>query len=252
MTARVAVVTGASRGLGRSIALNLVRSGVGVVGTYRTGHAEADAVAAEIAGLGGTAVMLPLDVVNGAARTAFVAGLAPVLERRFGRCDIDYLVNNAGIGGGASFADTDEALFDAMIGVNLKAPFFLTQALLPIMVDGGRVVMISTAMTRFTLPGSTAYTAAKAGLEGLVRCLALELGPRRIRVNAVAPGAVVTDIGGGGLRDSPKLQEMLASGIALGRVGQPDDVGAAVAALLGDGFGWANGTRIELSGGQSL
>jgi NAD(P)-dependent dehydrogenase (short-subunit alcohol dehydrogenase family) len=249
---RIALVTGASRGLGRSIALHLARQGTVVVGTYVNRRDDADAVAAEIAAAGGRALMLRLDVADSAGFGAFAATLRDALAGTFGRDRFDILVNNAGIGIHAAYAETTEAQFDELVRIQLKAPFFLTQTLLPLIADGGRILNVSTGLARFTLPGYAAYAAMKGGIEVLTRYMAKELGARGIRVNVIAPGAIETDFGGGAVRDNAALNQMIAGMIPLGRVGQPDDIGAAVAAILSDGFGWANGTRIEVSGGQNL
>lgn len=251
-TNRIAVITGASRGLGRSMALHLAAAGVDVVGTYR-GHADAAAtVAREVEARGRRAVMLPLDVGRSDTFGAFAGALGEALRDTFGRTTFDFLVNNAGHGVHATLAETTEEQFDALVAVHLKGPFFLTQRLLPLMADGGRILNVSTGLARFTLPGHAAYAAAKGGVEVLTRYLARELGERRITANVIAPGAIETDFAGGAVRDVPGLNRQVAASTALGRVGLPDDVGAAVAALLSEGMGWMNGVRVEVSGGQSL
>ena len=249
--AKIAIITGASRGLGKSMALHLAARGVDVVGTYRDAKSDADAVAAGIAAHGSRAAMVRLDVASIGEIDAFAAALPATLHATFGRTTFDYLVNNAGFGAYAPFADTTEADFDAMFAVHLKAPYFLTQKLLPTTVDGGRIVNISSGLARFTYPGSSAYASMKGGVEVLTRYLARELGPRRIAVNTIAPGAIATDFGGGRVRDNVEINRFVAANTAQGRVGLPDDVGAAVAALLSDG-GWITGQRIEVSGGQNL
>jgi NAD(P)-dependent dehydrogenase (short-subunit alcohol dehydrogenase family) len=252
MSGRIALITGASRGLGRSIALHLARGGTHVIGTYLSRRADADAVVAEIEAGGGKAVMLPLDVGDSAAFPAFAATVGDALRASFGRDQFDVLVNNAGAGIHAPFATTTEAQFDELFRIHVKAPFFLTQALLPRLADGGRILNVSTGLARFTSPGYAAYASAKGAVEVLTRYMAKELGARGIRVNVVAPGAIESDFGGGVVRDNPDLNRLIASTIPLGRVGLPDDIGSGVAAILSDGFGWANGTRIELSGGQNI
>jgi len=164
----------------------------------------------------------------------------------------DQLVNNAGVGAHASFADTTEAQFDQLVAVHLKGTFFLTQKLLPLIEDGGRIVNISSGLARFSFPGYAAYAAMKGGVEVLTRYLAKELGARRISVNTVAPGAVETDFGGGAVRDNAQLNAQIAGVTAQGRVGLPDDIGGAVAALLSEGTQWMTGQRIEVSGGMML
>jgi NAD(P)-dependent dehydrogenase (short-subunit alcohol dehydrogenase family) len=248
----IALVTGASRGLGKSMALHLAARGVGVILTYRSGEAEAIAVASEIEKRGQRAVALQLDV--GAAETfsAFATRVRSELGRVWKRDTFDFLVNNAGIGVHAAFAETTEAQFDELMRVHLKGPFFLTQNLLPLLADGGRILNVSTGLSRFTLPGFSAYAAMKGAIEVLTRYQAKELGARGIGVNTLAPGAIETDFGGGAVRDNPALNQMVASMTALGRVGLPDDIGAAVAVLLSADSKWINGQRIEASGGQGL
>ena len=252
MTPRIAVITGASRGLGRSMALHLAAAGVDVVGTYRERAAEAQAVAREVEARGRRAAMLPLDVGRSDTFAAFAEALGGVLRDTLGRPSFDFLVNNAGHALRAPFAETTEADFDAIVAVHVKAPFFLTQRLLPLMADGGRVLNVSSGLARFSYPGSSAYGAAKGAVEVLTRYMAKELGGRRITANVIAPGAIATDFGGGTVRDVPEVNRQVASAISLGRVGEADDVGAAVASLLSDGMGWMNGARVEVSGGQNL
>ena len=252
MDTNIAFITGASRGLGRSMALHLATRGVDVVGTYRTNEAEAAKVAREVEARGRRVAMLQLDTAASDGFSGFVTLLETVLRKTFGRSTFDYLVNNAGIGVHASVADTTEAQFDELYAIHLKGPFFLTQRLLPLMADGGRILNVSTGLARFTLPGYAAYAAMKAGVEVLTRYMAKELGSRGITVNAIAPGAIATDFAGGVVRDVAEVNRHVASTIPLGRVGLPDDVGAAVAALLSDAAGWINGQRIEVSGGQNL
>jgi NAD(P)-dependent dehydrogenase (short-subunit alcohol dehydrogenase family) len=252
MSSKVAVLTGASRGLGASMAVHLARAGVGIVGTYHSSKDDADAVVAEISAAGGRAVMLQLDAARTESFGAFASHLAGALQSEFGRTDFDFLVNNAGIGIHASFAQTTEEQFDELVAIQFKAPFFLTQKLLPMITDGGRILNVSSGLARFTLPGFAAYAATKGAIEVLTRYQAKELGERGIRVNVVAPGAIATDFAGGSVRDNAGVNDAIAATIPLGRVGLPDDVGAAVAAILSDGLSWANGTRIEVSGGQNI
>jgi NAD(P)-dependent dehydrogenase (short-subunit alcohol dehydrogenase family) len=247
---KLAIVTGASRGLGRSTAIALANKGIDVIGTYHSNKAEADAVAGTITGLGRKAVMLPLDVGHTASFSAFAAELKKILTATFGRPNFDYLVNNAGMGIHASFAETSEAQFDNLMNVHFKGVFFLTQALLPLLADGGRIVNISSGLARFSFPGYSAYAAMKGAVEVLSRYLAKELGSRGIAVNVVAPGAIATDFGGGRVRDDKQLSDFVTSVTALGRVGVPEDIGPAMAALLGDENRWITGQRIEISGGM--
>ena len=250
-TPKTALITGASRGLGRSATRHLVRSGVAVIGTYLSRKADADDLAAELADAGAPVVMLQLDVGSTGAFARFADTVRAVLDD-LGTDRLDYLVNNAGAGVHAPFASTTEQQFDDMVSLHLKAPFFLTQALLPLIADGGRILNVSSGLARFTGPGYAAYAAAKGAVEVLTRYQALELGARQIRVNTLVPGAIATDFGGGAVRDNAAVNAAVTSAIALGRVGEADDIGAAVPALLSGALGWANGTRFELSGGQSL
>jgi NAD(P)-dependent dehydrogenase (short-subunit alcohol dehydrogenase family) len=248
----IALITGGSRGLGKSMALHLARSGVDVILTYRTEAALAQSTVADIAALGRRAVALQLDVADSAGFADFAAQVQAVLRAQWQREAFDFLVNNAGMGIHASLMDTTEAQFDALVNVHLKGTFFLSQKLLPLVQDGGRIINLSTGLTRFALPGYAAYAAMKGAVEVLSRYMARELGPRGITVNVVAPGAIATDFGGGAVRDNPQLNGFVASQTALGRVGQPDDIGALVASLLSPGNGWVNGQRIEASGGMFL
>ena len=248
----IVLITGGSRGLGRSAALALAARGVDLILTYRSGLAEAQAVVAEAQALGVRAVALPLDVADSAGFPAFAEQVRAALWQHWRRERFDHLVNNAGIGVHAAFADTTEAQFDQLMNVHLKGPFFLTQALLPLMADGGRILNLSSGLARFALPGYAAYAAMKGAVEVLTRYLAKELGPRRIAVNVLAPGAIETDFGGGAVRDNAQLNAFVASQTALGRAGRPEDIGAVVAALLSPELGWVNAQRIEASGGMFL
>jgi len=252
MNQKIALVTGGSRGLGRNAALKLAAAGVDVILTYRSRQAEADAVVAEIEALGRRAAALPLDVAESSSFPAFAGVVRDLLRDVWQRDTLDYLLNNAGIGIHASFAETTEAQFDQLLNIQFKGVFFLTQALLPLIADGGRILNISTGLTRFALPGFAAYAAMKGAIEVLTKYLAKELGPRGIAVNVLAPGAIETDFGGGAVRDNAQMNAFIASQTALGRVGQPDDIGDLVAVLLSDGSRWLNAQRIEASGGMFL
>jgi NAD(P)-dependent dehydrogenase (short-subunit alcohol dehydrogenase family) len=252
MTDRVAVITGGSRGLGRNTAEALARRGVSSIITYRANRAEADAVVAAIQGAGARAVALPLDVAKSGTFADFAGAVKAALGQTFGRARFDHLVNNAGTGLHRPFAETTEAELDELYRVHLKGPYLLTQALLPLIEDGGRIVNLSSGLARFTMPGASAYAAMKGGVEVLTRYLAKELGARRISVNTVAPGAIATDFNGGTVRDNPHVNQMVASITALGRVGQPDDIGPVIASLLMEENRWINGQRIEASGGMNL
>ena len=246
----IVLITGGSRGLGRSAALAAAQSGIDVVLTYRQQATEAQAVVAEIQALGRRAVALPLDVGDVASFGAFAGQLAQALQSGWQRERFDFLVNNAGMGVHAPFAETTEAQFDALVNVHLKGVFFLTQRLLPLMNDGGRILNLSSGLARFALPGYAAYAAMKGAIEVLSRYLAKELGPRGIAVNVVAPGAIETDFGGGAVRDNVELNAFIAGQTALGRVGVAEDIGPLVAALLQPATRWVNAQRIEASGGM--
>lgn len=248
----IAIVTGGSRGLGKSIALHLARQGVDIILTYNSKQAEAEDVAAQIRTIGRKAVALQLDVSDSKAFPTFAENIAILLEEHWGRSTFNFLVNNAGIGIHAPFMETTEDQFDQLVNIHLKATFFLSQKLLPLMEDGGRIVNVSTGLARFTLPGFAAYAAMKGGIEVLTRYMAKELGARRITVNAIAPGAIETDFGGGTVRDNTDANSFVAGNIALGRAGLPDDIGGAVAMLLAPESHWINGQRVEASGGMFL
>ncbi|RUL71091.1 SDR family NAD(P)-dependent oxidoreductase [Dyella choica] len=251
-TTPIALITGGSRGLGKNMVLRLAEHGTDVVLTYRSNQAEAEAVVASVTKLGRRAVALPLDVGKTSSFAAFAGQLRTVLQEQWQRDRFDYLVNNAGIGIHASFAETTEAQFDELVNVHFKGAFFLTQALLPLIADGGRVLNVSSGLARFALPGYAAYASMKGAIEVLTRYLAKELGPRRIAVNTLAPGAIETDFGGGTVRDNAEVNAYVASQTALGRVGLPDDIGGVVAMLLSKESGWINAQRIEASGGMFI
>lgn len=248
----ISLVTGASRGLGRNTALSIARHGGDVIVTYRGNQASADSVVAEIMALGRKAVALQLDTSQVATFTGFVAALRGALQEKWGRDSFDHLVNNAGHGEMADFESTSEAQFDTLFSVHVKGVFFLTQALLPSLADGGRVINLSSGLTRISFPGFSAYAAAKGAVETLTVYMAKELGRRGITVNAVAPGAIETDFLGGAVRDIPDYNAAFANMTALGRVGVPEDIGPMIASLLGPDNRWVNGQRIEVSGGQSI
>jgi NAD(P)-dependent dehydrogenase (short-subunit alcohol dehydrogenase family) len=249
---RIALVTGSSRGLGRNAALSIARHGGDVIVTYRSGEAEALAVVKEIQNLGRKAVALRLDVSHVHTFKAFSETLSRVLEETWDRDAFDHLVNNAGHGEMASFAETTVEQFDGLFNVHVKGVFFLTQALLPLLADGGRIVNFSTGLTRVSFPGFSAYSAAKGAVEILTVYMAKEFGSRGISANTVAPGAIETDFLGGAVRDMPDLNKQFAGMTALGRVGLPDDIGPMVASLLSEDNRWITAQRIEVSGGQVI
>jgi NAD(P)-dependent dehydrogenase (short-subunit alcohol dehydrogenase family) len=248
---KIAIVTGGSRGLGRNTVLQLARRGVASIFTYKASEAEAREVARAAEAAGGSAIPLQLDMASVATFDAFVPPVREALAR-LGAERFDYLVNNAGTSHHAAFEATTEEELDQLFNVHFKGVFFLTQKLLPLMNDGGRIVNVSTGLTRITIPGSAPYASMKGALEVLTRYLAKELGPRGIAVNAVAPGAIATDFSGGMVRDNPEINARVAGMTALGRAGQPDDIGPMIASLLSEDNRWVNGQRIEVSGGMAL
>ena len=248
----IALVTGSSRGLGKNTALALAKKGVGIIVTYHSNSEEAKNVVSSIEEMGGKAVALQLDTSNTKTFDGFVGQVKQSLQDKWQTEHFDFLVNNAGVGVYASFADTTEDDFDRLMNIHVKAVFFLTQKLLPLINDGGRIVNISSGLARFALPGYAAYATMKGAIEVLTRYMAKELGQRQIAVNVVAPGAIETDFTGGTVRDNPELNSFIASQTALGRVGLPDDIGGAIACLLSEENRWVNAQRIEVSGGMFL
>lgn len=248
----ITIVTGASRGLGRNTALSIAARGGDIIFTYRSGEAEAREVVTEIEAMGRKAVALRLDVSDIASFPAFVQQVRTALKSTWRRDDVDHLVNNAGHGVMAPFAETTVAQFDALFDVHVKGVFFLTQALLPLLVNGGRIINLSSGLTRVSVAGFSAYSTAKGAIETLSVYMAKELGNRGITVNTVAPGAIETDFLGGAVRDMAELNRQFADMTALGRVGVPDDVGPMIASLLRADNRWVTAQRIEVSGGQTI
>lgn len=252
MANKIALVTGGSRGLGKNMALSLAQKGIDVVLTYHSKKSEAEEVVTEIEKLGQKAAAIQLNVAEVGGFDAFFQNLTMGLKNTFGTDKIDFLINNAGVGVYESFAKTTEYQFDDMVNIHFKGAFFLTQKALDVMNDGGGIVNISSGLARFSYPGYAAYASMKGAIETLTQYQAQELGPRKIRVNIVAPGAIETDFGGGAVRDNEQLNQQIATATALGRVGLPDDVGTVVAFLCTDDSKWVNGQRIEVAGGIHL
>jgi NAD(P)-dependent dehydrogenase (short-subunit alcohol dehydrogenase family) len=252
MSKKIALITGGSRGLGKNTALALAKKGVDLIITYHSQQAEAADVVAQIEALGQQAVALQLDVANSQSFTDFASQVKSVLTQKWQTEHFDFLVNNAGTGVHKSFAETTEAEFDEMVNIHFKGVFFLTQKLLPLINDGGRIVNVSSGLARFALPGYAAYAAMKGAVETLTKYMAKELGARGIAVNVIAPGAIETDFGGGAVRDNPQINQYVAAQTALGRVGLPDDIGGAIASLLSEDNRWVNAQRIEVSGGMFI
>jgi NAD(P)-dependent dehydrogenase (short-subunit alcohol dehydrogenase family) len=251
-TPKIALITGGSRGLGRNTAESLARKGVDSVITYNSRADEAKKVVAAIEAEGRKAVALQLDTGDVNSFAGFALTLKRTLKETWRREHFDFLVNNAGTSHHNSIEMTTEAEFDALYNVHLKGVFFLTQKLLPLINDGGRIVNLSSGLTRIIMPGSAPYASMKGAVETLTKYMAKELGPRRIAVNVVAPGAIETDFSGGLVRDNPDLNKYIAGLTALGRVGKPDDIGPMIASLLSDDNRWVNAQRVEASGGQSI
>jgi NAD(P)-dependent dehydrogenase (short-subunit alcohol dehydrogenase family) len=249
---KIALVTGGSRGLGKDMALRLAEKGIDVILTFNSQEAEANSVVAAIKKTGQKAAALQFDAGNIAGYDGFISRLIQTLKKDFNTDHFDFLINNAGIGVYASFADTSEAQFDQLMNIHFKGPFFLTQQLLPHLNDGGRIINLSTGLARFSLPGYAAYAAMKGAMETLTKYQAKELGSRGITANIVAPGAIATDFGGGVVRDNPQVNQFVAGQTALGRVGHAEDIGGVVAFLCTDDARWINAQRLEISGGQSL
>lgn len=249
---KMALITGGSRGLGRAGALALAAEGCDVIITYLSNKEAADSLVKEVEWAGQQALAMQLDTADIDSFDAFVANLMHQLTNKFGRNSIDYLVNNAGVGINAPFADTTPEQVDSLLNMHVKGPYFLTQSLLPVIADGGAILNVSSGLSRFCFPGYSAYAMAKGAVEVMTRYMAKELGPRKIRVNTLAPGAIETDFRGGEVRDNQALNQAIASQTALGRVGLPDDIGGAIATLLSEKSYWINGQRIEASGGMIL
>ena len=249
---KLALVTGGSRGLGRNMALAIAKKGINVMLTYHSNKEAADNVVAEIESLGQKAVAFQLDTSNTKLFDNFIKQATAYLQVQTGSPNFDYLINNAGTALYALAADTSEDQLDAIFNIHYKGVFFLTQKALPFINNGGGIVNISSGLSRMAYPGSSVYASMKGAVEILTRYLAKELGPRKIRVNAVAPGAIETDFGGGRTRDNKEINERIESVTALGRVGLPDDIGGVVAFLCTEDAGWINAQRIEVSGGQAL
>lgn len=251
-TTKIALVTGGSRGLGKNMALNLAKKGINVLLTYKNNQKEALDVVADIEKLGLKATALQLNTANVKEFDSFIEQVKEVLKTKFETERFDFLINNAGIGINATIADTTEEQFDELFNIHLKGVFFLTQKVIPFLNDGGRIINLSTGLTRFFNPGFAAYSAMKGAIDVLSRYQAKELGSKGITVNTIAPGAIETDFGGGIVRDNQHVNHHIAEVTALGRVGLPTDIGPVVAFLCSDEAGWVNGQRIEVSGGMNL
>ena len=249
---QIAVVTGGSRGLGRSDVLALAKRGINSIFTYNSNEASAQKVVEEIKAAGADAVALPLDVSKPETLDAFVEKLKETLKSKWGVDKFDFLVNNAGVGSHSTVESYTAEEIDNLYTIHFKSVLLLTQKILPIIKDGGRILNLSTGLTRFALPGFIVYASIKSAIETYTKYLAVELGPRKITVNVIAPGAISTDFGGGAVRDNQDINKHISATTALGRPGEPEEIGDAVAALLSNDTRWISGQRIEVSGGQQL
>jgi len=251
---KIALITGASAGIGQATALELAHQGVGVIVTYRSHRAEGEEIVAQIESVGGSAAALPLDLDDTSSLDSFASAVLDVLREKWDATRLDYLVNNAGAGGGALFAEITEEHFDWYYRVLFKGPYFLTQKLLPVLNDGGAIVNTgsSSALPNRVTAGYSAYAAAKAAIHAVTPYWAKELAGRRIRVNTVAPGTTRTRIGDDAFSRSPELAATLGEGVALGRIGEPEDAGRVIAFLVSDAAAWITGQVIEVSGGEGL
>jgi Dehydrogenases with different specificities (related to short-chain alcohol dehydrogenases) len=249
---KIAIVTGGSRGLGKNTALKIAQKGSDVIITYRSQKEEADSVVNEIQKLGRKAVALQLDVGDTRSFEGFTAEVRKALKANWNTDKFDYLVNNAGMGIHATIPETTEEQFDQLMNVHFKGPFFLTQKLLPMMNDNGRIVNLSSGLSRFALPGYAVYASLKGAMEVMTHYMAKEFGSRGITANIVAPGAIETDFGGGRVRDNKDMNQWVASNTAMGRAGVPDDIGGAIASLLSEDNRWVTAQRIEISGGMLI
>jgi len=249
---KIALITGGSRGLGKNMALAIARKGIDVILTYHSREEEAQKVVEEIQSLGQYAAAFRLDTRNTASFDEFFAQVTSYLNQNYGRAGFDFLINNAGTALYAAVQDFTESQVDETYQIHVKGVMFMTQKSLPFLNEGGAIINVSSGLTRITYPGSAVYASFKSAIETFTRYLAKELGGRKIRANVVAPGAIETDFGGGRVRDNKDINAQIAGITALGRVGQPDDIGGVVAFLCTEEAYWINGQRIEISGGQAL
>ncbi len=249
---KIALITGGSRGLGKDMAINLAKKGIDIIITYHTNKTAADSVIKEINDLGRTAKAIQLDSSHIKKFDAFYEELYAYLKSQNKNGHFDFLINNAGTGIYKPFTDTTEEDLDTMYNIHFKGVYFLTQKALPYLNDGGRIINISSGLARFSFPNSSAYASMKGAVEVFTRYLAKELAVRKISANVVAPGAIATEFGGGENKTNEKKREAVANFTALGRVGEPEDIGSVVAFLCTDDAKWINGQRIEVSGGIFL
>lgn len=246
---KIALITGGSRGLGRSAALSLADQGINLIITYKSNREAAEQVIKELSEKGVKAAPLQLDTENTASLDSFVEEFKSMLKDEFQAAHFDYLLNNAGVGHLSPLTEMKEEDFDRLYHIHLKSVYFLTQRLVPLMNKGGSILNVSSGLTRFSYPHYSAYASLKGAIEVFTRYLAVELGPKQIRANTIAPGAIETDFGGGQVRDNKELNQTIASHTPLGRVGKAEDIGPIMAEILAGKTQWINGQRIEASGG---
>lgn len=249
MSQKTAIITGGSRGLGHDMAINLAKDGIDVIFSYFKNESKAKEVISEIETIGQKAVAFSFDANNSKSGQEFINKATNYLKKKNGKPNFDFLINNAGTGAYNLVVDTTEEQFDEMMNVHLKSVYFITQAALPYLNEGGRIINISSGLARFSLPGMSAYAMMKGGIEVFTRYLAKELGQRKITANVIAPGAIATDFAGGSNKDEQKAA-LISSITALGRVGEAEDIGGTIAFLCSEKAGWINGQRIEVSGGM--
>lgn len=249
---KIALVTGGSRGLGKDMVLSLAKKGIDTILTYHSNVSAANEVIAEVEEIGQKAKAFQLDTSNIKNFEEFFQQVSSYLNNEYESTAFDFLINNAGTGIYLSFLETQESQFDEMVNIHFKGVYFLTQQAIPFLNDNGRIINISSGLTRFSIPNSSAYAAVKGAVEVFTRYLAKELGGRKITANIVAPGAIATDFGGGENKTNEKKRAVVSSLTALGRMGEPEDIGGVVSFLCTDEAGWINGQRIEVSGGFIL
>jgi NAD(P)-dependent dehydrogenase (short-subunit alcohol dehydrogenase family) len=249
---KIALVTGGSRGLGRDMALRLAEKGINVILTYHSRKEDALTVVAQIGQAGQKAAALQLNTGDIKSFAAFFDQVKGVLKDTFNTDRFDFLINNAGIGRNELIGQVSEEMFDELMNVHFKGVYFLTQQALSLLNDGGGIINVSSGLARMSIPRYSAYASMKAGIEVFTRYLAAELGPRKIRANVIAPGAIATDFSGGIVRDNEQVNRHISSTTALGRVGLPEDIGGVAAFLCTEDARWINAQRIEISGGQNL